>query len=71
MNNGIYYQTHAIWETLPRIIDDLSEALSTYSNINDSPPFLRFRSWIGGDRDGNPFVTHDITNQTLEAPPKL
>jgi len=67
VNNGIYYQTHAIWETLPRIIDDLSEALSTYFNINDSPPFLRFRSWIGGDRDGNPFVTHDITNQTLEA----
>ncbi len=67
VNNGIYYQTHAIWETLPRIIDDLSEALDTYYNINDSPPFLRFRSWIGGDRDGNPFVTHDITSQTLDA----
>ena len=67
VNNGIYYQTHSIWETLPRIIDDLSEALSIYFNINDSPPFLRFRSWIGGDRDGNPFVTHDITSQTLDA----
>jgi len=67
VNNGIYYQTHSIWEALPRIIDDLSEALSTYFNINDSPPFLRFRSWIGGDRDGNPFVTHDITSQTLDA----
>jgi phosphoenolpyruvate carboxylase len=67
VNNGIYYQTHAIWETLPRIIDDLREALSTYFNISDSPPFLRFRSWIGGDRDGNPFVTHDTTIQTLDA----
>ncbi len=67
VKNGIYYQTHAIWETLPRIIDDLSEALSIYFNISDSPPFLRFRSWIGGDRDGNPFVTHDITIQTLDA----
>ena len=67
VNNGIYYQSHVIWQTLPRIIDDLSEALSTYFNINDAPPFLRFRSWIGGDRDGNPFVTHDVTTQTLDA----
>lgn len=68
VNNGIYYQTHVIWATLPRIISDLSEALSTYFNINDAPPFLRFRSWIGGDRDGNPFVTHDITTQMLNTP---
>ena len=67
VNNGIHYQTHAIWETLPRIVDDLSEALRTYFNINAFPPFLRFRSWIGGDRDGNPFVTHAITAQTLDA----
>ncbi len=67
VNNGIYYQTHAIWETTPRIIDDLREALTTYFNTSDCPPFLRFRSWIGGDRDGNPFVTHDITAQTLDA----
>ena len=68
VKNGIYYQTHAIWETLPRIIDDLQKALSTYFNISDhAPPFLRFRSWIGGDRDGNPFVTPAITAQTLAA----
>jgi len=68
VNNGIYYQTHAIWETLPRIIDDLRKALNTYFNLGDqAPPFLRFRSWIGGDRDGNPFVTRDITAQTLDA----
>ncbi len=67
VNNGIYYQTHAIWETLPRIIDDLREALTAYFNTDDCPPFLRFRSWIGGDRDGNPFVTHHITTQTLDA----
>ncbi len=67
VNNGIYYQTHAIWETLPRIIDDLGQALRTYYGIGDAPPFLRIRSWIGGDRDGNPFVTHGITTQTLAA----
>lgn len=31
------------------------------------PAFIRFGSWVGGDRDGNPFVTADVTHRTMAA----
>ena len=56
-----------LWEVVPRIYRDLRGALSrSYPEGSFRiPPFLRFGSWIGGDRDGNPNVTSDVTASTL------
>jgi phosphoenolpyruvate carboxylase len=64
--NGRYYAATVIWDTLPQIYRDLQEAIAAYYDKAFAlPPFLRFRSWIGGDRDGNPFVTATVTRETL------
>ena len=68
VENGLYYCTTTIWETVPRIYRDLREALEIYyGEAPELPPFLRYRSWIGGDRDGNPFVTPEVTRWAFDA----
>ena len=56
-----------IWEVVPRLYRDLEEGLQRYfpGSPFKQPRFLHFGSWIGGDRDGNPFVSRDVTAQTL------
>jgi phosphoenolpyruvate carboxylase len=56
-----------LWEIIPRIYRDLRQALeANYPGYEfNIGRFLRFGSWIGGDRDGNPFVTTEITEKTL------
>jgi phosphoenolpyruvate carboxylase len=66
VKNGLFFLTHSIWDTVPRIMTDLEDATeSCYGRRPELPPFLRYRSWIGGDRDGNPKVTARMTRETL------
>lgn len=57
-----------LWEVVPQVYESLRRALSaTYPGVDfDVPVFLQFGSWMGGDRDGNPNVTADITQQTVQ-----
>ncbi|MCB9849935.1 MAG: phosphoenolpyruvate carboxylase [Phycisphaerales bacterium] len=66
VREGLYFLRGTIWQTVPQLYSDLRDALQTYYEADPPlPVFLRYRSWIGGDRDGNPRVTVDVTRQTL------
>ncbi|AKP72611.2 Phosphoenolpyruvate carboxylase [Piscirickettsia salmonis] len=68
VQNGLYFLTTSIWDTLPKLYHDLNYALRTYYQYQAKtlPSFMRYRSWIGGDQDGNPFVTPEIIQETLK-----
>ena len=67
VDNGLYFLRNAIWETVPRIHQDVRRAVRRHYGASiQIPAFIRYRSWIGSDRDGNPNVTADITRQTLK-----
>ena len=58
VRNGIHYLGGAIWTAVPALYRDLADAIeTTYGRRPELPVLLHYRSWIGGDRDGNPFVT--------------
>jgi len=51
-------------ESLFRIVPELMRSMDSALG-SPAPSFLRFGSWIGGDRDGNPAVTAEVTNETM------
>ncbi|MCL6573776.1 MAG: phosphoenolpyruvate carboxylase [Bacillus sp. (in: Bacteria)] len=73
VRNGLYYFDQTLFEVLPEIHQELAYCLEKgYPQTSwEVPNFLRFGSWIGGDRDGNPHVTHDVTWETLTRQRKL
>lgn len=72
VSNGLYYFEKVLFDVLPLIHQDLEDLLEDkYNHRFHVPSFLRFGSWIGGDRDGNPFVTAETTMQTLREHRKL
>jgi phosphoenolpyruvate carboxylase len=65
---GLYFMTSTIMNVALDVYDDIERSLNSYypdADWSQPPGLLRYASWIGGDRDGNPNVTSDVTLQTL------
>jgi phosphoenolpyruvate carboxylase len=64
---GLHFFNETLFEAVPDLMEKLERALEQYypGERFDLPAFFQFGSWIGGDRDGNPFVTNDVTRSTL------
>ena len=67
VRNGLYFFETSLWDVVPRLYRDIEVAIAeTWPGSDvDVPSFLRFGSWIGGDRDGNPGVTATVTEHAL------
>ncbi len=63
---GLDYFPMVLFDAVPRLFSELEESLSeVYGASADVSRLLAFGSWIGGDRDGNPFVTADSTRAAI------
>jgi phosphoenolpyruvate carboxylase len=66
---GLDYYDVSIFATLPALYEEIAEALRSVYGLEIEPhalpQVLRFGSWIGGDRDGNPFVTPQVTRDSI------
>ncbi len=67
IQNGLFYFRETFYPIIPKIYGEIRDQLRAQHPEADMiiPPFLRFGSWIGGDRDGNPSVTAKDTEWTL------
>jgi phosphoenolpyruvate carboxylase len=64
---GLHFFNETLFEAVPDLLDKLERALAhAYPDRTfQVPAFFQFGSWVGGDRDGNPFVTNDVTRSTI------
>jgi phosphoenolpyruvate carboxylase len=64
---GQHFFSESIFDLAPELLSSFERALKRhYPNEKfEVTPFFQFGSWIGGDRDGNPFVTNDVTRRTM------
>jgi phosphoenolpyruvate carboxylase len=67
---GLDYYDVSIFATVPSLYREIAESLRAAYGLeieaHELPLVLNFGSWIGGDRDGNPFVTPEVTRDAIQ-----
>jgi phosphoenolpyruvate carboxylase len=68
VRNGLFYFEATLFDLAPEVVRSLEHAVAErFPGQSVRPSCLRFGSWMGGDRDGNPYVTAAVTEQALRA----
>ena len=66
VRTGLYFVDSIFWDTIPVLYDNLDQTLKQhYPGLRVDRSWMQLASWIGGDRDGNPLVTSEVTAETL------
>jgi phosphoenolpyruvate carboxylase len=64
---GLYFFNENLFDAVPQLFAKVQTAFAKQfpEEPFEVPLFFQFGSWIGGDRDGNPYVTSEVTHRTL------
>ncbi|MBX5480268.1 MAG: phosphoenolpyruvate carboxylase [Myxococcaceae bacterium] len=66
VRNALFFFEHTIFDAVARFYAAFDEELRrAYPSVRRERAFLTFASWVGGDRDGNPFVTPEVSRETM------
>ena len=67
IDNALSFYSYTFLAAIPRLVEEMDVELhARYRSRLPAPRMLRMGSWIGGDRDGNPFVTHATLAYAVE-----
>ena len=66
---GLYFFNENLFDVAPQLLGKVARAFARQfpGEVFEVPSFFQFGSWIGGDRDGNPYVTSEVTRSALRA----
>ncbi|MFT5169971.1 MAG: phosphoenolpyruvate carboxylase [Lysobacterales bacterium] len=66
VNNCLFYFNTTIFDAIGDYMQLFEDELKrVYPKVSVNRPFLKFGNWVGGDRDGNPFITPEVSLETM------